>query len=76
MPDLRSTWREALVERRHAGAGVDHEQDHVGFADGDLGLLAHPVFERAVGAVLVAGGIEDAEIQVADAALRPRGGRG
>ena len=37
---------EALVERRHAGAGVDHEQDDVGFADGELGLLAHAVFER------------------------------
>ena len=40
---------EALVQRRHADARVDQEQDHVGFADRDLGLRAHARFERRVG---------------------------
>ncbi len=60
---------EALVERRHPGPRVDHEEDHVSVADGDLGLLPHPILERAVGAVLVAGGIKDAEAQISDPTL-------
>ena len=60
---------EALVQRRHPGAGVDHEEDDVGFPDGQLGLLAHAVLEAAIGHVLVAGGVENAEGEVRDAAL-------
>ena len=60
---------EALVERRDAGAGIDHEQDDVGVADRDLGLLAHPVFEAAIADILVAGGVEHAEFQIAEPPL-------
>src|SRR5690606_13886382 len=60
---------EALVERHHAGAGVDHEEDDVSFADCQLGLLAHAIFERAVLDVLITSRVENTEGQIGDAAL-------
>ncbi len=70
MPSLAQHLGEALVERGYTRPGVDHEQDHIGIADGDLGLLAHPVFERAVGAVLVTGRVEHLEVQVGNVPVR------
>ena len=60
----------ALIERGNAGARIDHEQDDVGLADGELGLLAHAVFEAAIGDILIAGGVEHPELQLGDMALR------
>ena len=58
-----------LVGGRDAGAGVDHEEDDVGLGDGHLGLPAHARFKAIAGDVLEAGGVEQAEAQIADAAL-------
>src|SRR5690606_22088619 len=59
-----------LIERHNASARVDHEEDDVGFPDGQLGLLAHAVFERTILDVFVAGCVQHAERQVGDPALR------
>ncbi len=60
----------ALIQRGHAGARIVHEQDDVGFANGKFGLLAHAIFEGAIGAVLVASGIEDLKAQIGNPAFR------
>ncbi len=59
---------EDAVKRRHAFAGVDDEKGDVAFIDGFFGLLAHARFQRLVGQVLKAGGIDQFEVDVADAA--------
>jgi hypothetical protein len=60
---------EMLVERRHAGAAVDHQQRDVGFLDRGLGLLAHPGFQAVVERVLEPGGVDHREIEIAEMRL-------
>ena len=66
---LAQNLSKALIERHHAGARVDHEQDDVGFLDRQLGLLAHAVFEAPIGHVFVTGGVEHAEAEISDMAF-------
>jgi hypothetical protein len=61
---------EALVQRRHAFAGVEQEDTNIGLADGDLGLPAHARFQRTVGDIVEAGGIDQLEFEIAQAAGR------
>ena len=64
------------VVRRQAGARVDHEHQRVGKRDRGFGLLLHPRGERALGALVEAGGIDHGEFEIAEARRCPRGGRG
>ena len=50
-------------------AGIDHEEDHVGIADGGLGLRAHAAEERFFRRLLQARRVDDAEFEVAEARL-------
>ena len=54
---------ERPVGRQDAGAGVDHEEHHVGLLDRRFGLGAHAAEERARIGLLEAGGVDDAEAQ-------------
>ena len=57
------------VVRRQAGAGVDHEHQRVGKRDRGFGLLLHPRGQRALGALVEAGGIDDGEFEIAEPPL-------
>ena len=58
-----------LVERGEAGAGVDQEERGVGLAHRGDGLGAHPAGKGVGVLVLVAGGVDDPEIQAEQARL-------
>ena len=60
---------EGSIQRQHAGAGVDQKQNDVGVADGGFGLGAHACFKRGVGRILEAGGVDQREVEIAQAAL-------
>ena len=60
---------EDLVQRGHALARVHHEQDQVAVFQRRLGLFAHPGFETVVGDVLIARGVDQGQIHVADVAI-------
>ena len=57
---------EGLVGRQHAGAGVDHEQHHVGGEDRRLGLHAHAAGQRVVVGLLQSRRVDDAEGETAE----------
>src|SRR5690606_15722752 len=57
-----------LVHGRHALAGVDDEQRDVALVDGQFGLDAHPRLEALVRDVLEAGGVDQLQVQIAEAA--------
>ena len=57
------------VVRRQAGPRVDHEHQRVGKRDRGFGLLLHPRGERALGALVEAGGIDHGEFEIAKARL-------
>ena len=61
---------EDAVQRGHALARVHHEQDQFGVFQRGLGLLAHPSLEAFVGDVLVAGGVDQRQVHVANHAVR------
>ena len=61
---------ENLVQRCHALPGVHHEQDQVAVLQRRLGLFAHPGFEAVVGDVLIARGVDQGQVHVADVAIR------
>ena len=54
------------IVRRQACARVDHEHQRIRKADRGFGLLLHPRGERALGALVEAGGIDDGEFEVAE----------
>ncbi len=64
---------EGLVGRQNTGAGVDHEQHHVGGEDRRFGLHPHPAGQGVVVGLFQAGGVDDPEDQAAegDIALAP-----
>ncbi len=49
--------------------GVDHEHQGVGELDRGFGLLLHPRRQRALGALVEAGGVDDGEFEIARACL-------
>jgi hypothetical protein len=57
---------ELAVERGHALARVDHEEDEVGLLGRRLGLAAHARLEAAAFRILEARGVEDPEAQRAE----------
>ncbi len=59
---------EHLVQGRDAFAGVHDEQGEVGLGDGQFGLAAHTRLQALVCDVLKAGGVDQLEIDVAQAA--------
>ena len=59
---------EDLVARGDALAGVDQEQHHVRFLDGQFGLGAHARFQAVVVDVLEAGRVDQDQVEVAQAA--------
>ena len=60
---------EVRVERRHAGARVDHEEAEIGRADRRFGLRAHAAGEAVRRRFVEAGGIDGGEAQVAETRL-------
>ena len=54
---------------RQAHAGIDHEEQRVGLRDRGLGLLLHARGQRALGALVEAGGIDDGEVEIAEPGL-------
>jgi hypothetical protein len=58
-----------LIERRDAGAGIDHEQDNIGLGDCGIGLGAHTAGQGLVCGILQPGGIDDIDAQIADPRL-------
>ena len=58
-----------LVERGHAGAGVDQEQGDVGVAHRGAGLRAHPPGQGLRVLVLIAGGVDHPEFEPEQARL-------
>ena len=65
----------AAIVRRQPGARVDHEHQGIGKRDRGLGLLLHPRGQRALGALVEAGGVDQREFEIAETPLRLRGGR-
>ena len=57
------------IVRRQPGARVDHEHQRVGKADRGFGLLLHPRGERALGALVEAGGVDHGEFEIAEARI-------
>ncbi len=57
------------VVRRQPHPCVDHEQQRIGQIDRGLGLLLHPCRQRALGALVEAGGIDHGEFEVAQPSL-------
>ena len=47
--------------------GVDHEEDEIGLADGDLGLRAHAALQGLGRRILEAGRVDHVEIEVVEA---------
>jgi len=60
---------EGAIVRRQPGARVDHEHQRVGKPDRDLGLFLHPRGQRALGAFVEAGGIDEREFEIAEMPL-------
>ncbi len=60
---------EMLIQRRDAGAGIDHEQDEIGLVDCRFGLGAHAAGQGFGVDILQAGGIDEADAQIADLRL-------
>ena len=60
---------EGAVVRREACAGVEHEHQRVGEFDRGFGLLLHPRRQRALGALVETGGIDDGEFEIAETSL-------
>ncbi len=54
---------------READAGIDHEEQGIGQRDRGLGLLLHPRGQRALGAFVEAGGVDDGEFEIAEPGL-------
>jgi hypothetical protein len=59
-----------LLARRAKSAkarsfGVDHEHQRVGKGNRDFGLFLHPRGQRALGALVEAGGIDEGEFEIA-----------
>ena len=59
----------AAIVRRQAGARIDHEHQRVGQRDRGFGLLLHPRGQRALGAFVEAGGIDQREFEIAETPL-------
>ena len=57
------------VQRGHAFAGVDHEQDQVAVGNRRLGLFAHARFQTVVADVLEPGRVDQGQFKVAETAL-------
>ena len=57
------------IVRRQADPRIDHEQQRVGERDCGFGLLLHPRRQRALGALVEAGGVDDGEFEIAETAL-------
>jgi hypothetical protein len=57
-----------LVGRGDPGPRIDHEKDDVGLGDRHFGLAAHARFQTVIIGVLIPGGIDQIEGQIADAA--------
>ena len=57
------------VVRRQPDARVDHEHQRVGESNRGLGLLLHPRGQRALGALVEAGGIDDGEVEIVEPGL-------
>ncbi len=66
--ELAQDGGEDAVERGHAFAGIDDEEGDVAFVDRLFGLLAHARFQRLVGQVFEAGGVDQFQVDVAEAA--------
>ena len=60
---------EGAVLRHRAGLGVEHEEHRVGLLDGHLGLRQHAAGEALGAGILEAGGVDDGEVQIAEAGL-------
>ncbi len=60
---------EGAVRRRQPGAGVDHEQQDIGFGDGGLGLGPHAALEALGLGLFKAGRVDDAEFEMAEPAV-------
>ena len=60
---------EIFVVRRHADARIDHEEDGVGLLHRGFRLPAHAPDERAVGALLEAGRVDDGEGEIGELRL-------
>ena len=60
---------EGAVVRRQPHARVDHEHQGIGLRDRGLGLLLHPRRQRAFGALIEPGGIDDGEGEIVEPGL-------
>ena len=54
------------IVRRQPGARVDHEHQRIRKGDRGFGLLLHPRGERALGALVEAGGVDHGEFEIAE----------
>ncbi len=61
---------EHLVQRSQPVARIHHEQGHVAFVQGQFGLGAHPRLQALVRDVLEPGGVDQGQIEIAQAARR------
>ncbi len=57
------------IVRRQADPRVDHEHQSIGETDCGFGLLLHPRRQRALGALVEPGGIDDSEFEIAEPPL-------
>ena len=57
------------VVRRQPDARVDHEHQRVREPNRGFGLLLHPRGQRALGALVEAGGVDDGEFEIAEPGL-------
>ena len=69
LPDRRTRSAKRAIGRQRARARVDQEQDRVGARDRGLGLLLHAAAQALGRGLFEAGGIDDAEREIAE--LRP-----
>ena len=60
---------EGAIVGREAHAGIDHEEQRVGLCDRGLRLLLHAGGQRALGALIEAGGVDDREVEIAEPGL-------
>ncbi|MHC2559097.1 hypothetical protein ACVIVD_001091 [Bradyrhizobium liaoningense] len=60
---------EGAIGGRETNAGIDDEEQRVGLRDRGFGLLLHARGQRALGAFVETGGIDDGELEVAEPGL-------
>jgi hypothetical protein len=60
---------EGAVGGREASARIDHKHQRIGLRDRGLRLLLHPRRQRALGAFVETGGVDDGEGEIAELAL-------